>query len=139
MSVNFTIPTVEIKVGKGSFTLRGLNAEDIVFLSSIYWEDIVKLVAEEGAKHKGGVVPKNRMISLAMEIAKSFPSMTAEITARCADAPEQVSLFRNLSFVKQIEALKAIFQLSVEDGHELKKWMQGLASLVEVNGLQLDP
>lgn len=137
MSVNFTIPRITVEVGEGDFTVRGLNAEDVVFLSAVYWEDMVALVAERGKKHTGGVMPKNQLADLVLELSKSFPSMSAEIIARCADAPEQVNLFRSLSFVKQVEALKAIFKLSVEDGHELKKWMQALVSLLEANGLQL--
>lgn len=139
MAVNFTIPSKTIKVGDGDFTVRGMNSEDVVFISQVYWEDIVSAVAEHGKKHKAGVIPKNHLIELVMEVAKSFPSLSADIIARCADAPEQTSLFRSLSFVKQVEAIKAIFELSVEDGHELKKWMQGLASLLEANGLQFGP
>lgn len=137
MAVNFEIPTEEIKVGKGSFTVRGMDAEDVVFLTSVYLDDVKKLVADFGGK--AGVMPKSRVGELVMEIAKSFPTMSAEMIARCADAPEEIEKFRHLPFTKQIEALKAIAILSVEDGHELKNLVGGLASLLEANGLQLGP
>lgn len=139
MAVNFEIPTEEIKVGKGgSFTVRGLDTEDVVFLTSTYLEDIKTLIAKFG--NKQGVMPRSAVAELVMEIAKSFPMMTAEIVARCAGAEqEDFDKFRHLPFAKNIEALKAIAILSVEDGHELKNLAGGLASLLEANGLQLGP
>ena len=138
MAVNFEIPTETIKVGKGgTFTVRGLDTEDVVFLTSVYLEDIKVLIAKFG--NKSGVMPRSAVAELVMEIAKSFPMMTAEIVSRCADAPDEVEKFRHLPFAKNIEALKAIAILSVEDGHELKNLAGGLASLLEANGLQLGP
>lgn len=137
MAVNFEIPTETIKVGSGSFTVRGMDTEDIVFLTSVYLEDVKKLVADFGGK--AGIMPKSKVAELVMEVAKSFPTMSAEMIARCADAPEEIEKFRHLPFTKQIEALKAIAILSVEDGHDLKNLAGGLVSLLEANGLQLGP
>lgn len=138
MAANFEIPTTIITMKQGEFTVRGLSSEDVVFLSTTYWDDITKAVAKYGKK-SGGVVPRSQVAELVMEIAKDFPSMAAEIISRCADAPEHVDKFRRLSFVKQVEALKAIAILSTEDGHELKKWALGLVTLLEARGLLLGP
>lgn len=139
MAVNFEIPTETIQVREGSFTVRGMDSEDVVFLTTGYFEDLSKIVAKHGKKAKGGMLPRDQLAELVMEIAQTFPLMSAEIISRCADAPDQVDLFRRLSFVKQIEALNAIFKLSVEDGPELKKVGEVLVSLLEANGLQLGP
>ena len=138
MAANFEIETVTIKMKTGEFTVRGMNSEDIVFMSQTYWDDVTSVVAKYGKK-TGGVVPKSNVAELVLDLAKDFPSMAAEIISRCADAPEQVDKFRRLPFVKQIEALKAIATLSTEDGHELKKWALGLVSLLETKGLLLGP
>lgn len=140
MAANFDIPTETISVRQGSFTVRGLNSEDVVFLTSHYLEDLKRIVAEYGVKHAvGGVLPRAAVAELVMDIAQKFPMMSAEIISRCAEASEEIDKFRRLSFVKQIEALKAIAILSVEDGHDLKKAGEVLASLLEANGLQLGP
>ena len=138
MAANFEIPTTTITMKTGEFTVRGLSAEDIVFMSQTYWDDAVKLVEKYGKK-TGGVVPRSQVADLVLDLAKDFPSMAAEIISRCADAPEHVDKFRRVSFVKQVEALKAIALLSVEDGHELKKWALGLVTLLEARGLLLGP
>ena len=68
--------------------------------------------------------------------------MAVEIISRCAEAEsaEDVEKFRRLAFVKQIEALKAIVLLTVEDGGvDLGKMMGVVASLLEANGLKPGP
>ena len=138
MAANFEIPITTITMKTGSFTVRGLSGEDVVFMSRTYWDDVIKLVEKYGKK-TGGVVPRSQLADLVLDLAKDFPSMVAEIISRCADAPEQVDKFRQLSFIKQVEALKAIAVLSIEDGHELKKWALGLVTLLEARGLLLGP
>ncbi len=140
MAVNFEIETTRIEVGKnGYFTVRGMNSEDITFLTTHYLEDMKATVAKYAGK---GVVPKDRVADLVMDVAKDFPSMVVEMISRCAEAEsaEDVEKFRRLSFVKQIEALKAIVLLTVEDGGvELGKVMGVVASLLEANGLKPGP
>lgn len=141
MAVNFEIETTRIEVGTkgGFFTVRGMNSEDLTFLTMSYLEDMKALVAKYATK---GVVQKSAVADLVMELAKDFPSMVVEIISRCAEAEsaEDVQKFRRLSFVKQIEALKAIAVLTAEDGGiELGKAMGIVASLLEANGLKPGP
>lgn len=140
MAVNFEIETTRINVGKnGYFTVRGMNSEDLTFLTVHYLEDAKALVAKYANKP---LVQKNRVAELVMELAKDFPSMVVEIISRCAEAtdPESVEKFRRLSFMKQVEALKAIALLTVEDGGiELGKVMGAVVSLLEANGLKPGP
>ena len=137
MAVNFEIETTRIEVGSkgGYFTVRGMNSEDITFLTMHYLEDIKATVAKYADK---GVLPKDRVADLVMEVAKDFPSMVVEMISRCAEAEsaEDVEKFRRLSFVKQIEALKHIAVLTVEDGGiDLGNAARVLATLLEANGL----
>lgn len=136
MSVNFEIPTVTVKVGEGEFTVRGMNSEEVVFLTQFYLEDLTNAVAKYGKK---SVQNRQSITAFVLDLAKDFPLMCAEIISRCADAPEDVDKFRRLPFVKAAEAIKAIIDLSVEDGAQLKKVAAGLVSLLEANGLQLGP
>lgn len=141
MAVNFEIETTRIEVGTkgGYFTVRGMNSEDLTFLTVHYLEDAKALVAKYAER---GVIQRNRVADLVMELAKDFPTMVVEIISRCAEATtaEDVEKFRQLSFVKQIEALKAIALLTAEDGGiELGKVMGIVASLLEANGLKPGP
>lgn len=141
MAVNFEIPTTEIKVGQGSFTVRGMNSEDLTFLVTHYLDDMKATVAKYGEKVSGRIA-KNRVADLVMDLVKDFPMMVVEIISRAADSTsaEDIEKFRRLSFVKQVEAVKAVALLTVEDGEvELKKVGAVLVSLLEANGLQLGP
>lgn len=143
MSADFDIPYATIKVGKGgangSFTVRGLNGDDVIFITTTYLEDLKKVLSKYG--NTGGRLQKSRVADLVMEVIKDFPMLSVEIISRCADCPGDTNKFRNLSFIKQIEALKAIVELSSDDddGELLKKAGAGLATLLEANGLQLGP
>lgn len=141
MAASFDIEMTRIEVGSkgGFFTVRGMNSEDITFLTVHYLEDMKATVAKYATK---GVVQKSAVADLVMEIVKDFPMMAVEIISRCAEATsaEDVEKFRRLSFVKQIEALKAIAILTAEDGGiELGKALGVVASLLEANGLKPGP
>jgi len=141
MAVSFEIETTRIEVGTkgGFFTVRGMNSEDMTFLTVHYLEDMKNLVAKYANK---GVIQKSAVADVVMELAKDFPTMVVEIISRCAEATsaEEVEKLRRMSFVKQIEALKAIAVLTAEDGGiELGKLMGIVASLLEANGLKPGP
>ena len=139
MAVNFEIETTRIEVGQGYFTVRGMNSEDVTFLTMHYLEDMKKSVAKCADK---GVIQKNAVADLVMDLAQDFPTMVVEIISRCAEATtaEDIQKFRRLSFVKQIEALRAIVLLTVEDGGiELGKLAGVVLSLLEANGLGQGP
>jgi len=136
--VDFEIPTETITVGKGSLTVRGMDSEDVVFLTTHYIEDLKATLTKYGkAKH----LPKSRVADLVMDIIKDFPTMATEIISRCADVrtEDEVNKIRRLPFIKQVEAMKHIALLSSEDGADLKKVMGVVASLLEANGLSLGP
>lgn len=141
MAVQFEIETDRIEVGKqgGYFTVRGMSADDVTFLTVHYLQDMKALVAKYADK---GVIQKSRVADLVTELAKDFPSMVVEIISRCADSTtaEDIEKFRRLSFVKQIEALKKIAVLTAEDGGiELGKVLGTVRSLLEANGVKPGP
>lgn len=141
MAVNFEIETTRVPVGTkgGYFDVRGLNSEDVIFLTTNYLEEVKAVVAKYA---KRGVVQKDRVADLVMELAKDVPTMMTEIISRCAEArtDEDIAKFSRLSFSAQITALKAIFLLTVEDGSiELGKLAGIAASLLEANGLKPGP
>lgn len=140
MAVNFEIPTETIKVGNGSFTVRGMNSEDVTFLTVNYLDEMKATVARFADKK--GRFRQSAVAELAMEVAKMAPLMVVEIISRCAEAESEADVlkFRALAFPKQVEALKAIAMLTVEDGGiDLKKFAGIAASLLEQNGLQPGP
>ena len=138
MAVNFEIETVRIKVGKeGFFDVRGLNTEDLTYLTVEYIDDMKAAVAKYGKK----AIPADALGDMIMTIAKEFGPLSTEIISRAADAPDdKKDDFRRLSFHVSIKALKAIFDLTMIDGGiELGNLGRAVAALLEVNGLKLGP
>jgi len=139
MAVNFEIEVRRIKVGKdGYFDVRGINAEDLTFLTTTYIDDLKAAVSKHGKR--GGRVPPDKVAEVLLDLAKSFPSLSAEIISRAADAPDETDKFRRLPFPVTLAALKAITELSIQDGGvELKNLVAGLGAMLEANGVQLGP
>lgn len=116
MAVNFEIPSIRVPVGKdGYFDVRGLNSEDVTFLTIHYLDDIRRAVAEYKSPES---ITRSAVAELVLQIAQKFPNMAVEIISRAADATtaEDIEKFRKLSFAVQIVALKHIAVLTSEDG-----------------------
>lgn len=138
MAVQFEIEFRRIKVGKsGFFDVRGINADDLTYLTTFSLDDIKAAIAKHG---RGGLVPRDKSTDVILDVAKSFPTLASEIISRCAEAPDDQDKFRQLPFPVTISALKAIMELSVEDGGvELKNLAAGLVAMLETNGIHLGP
>ena len=146
MAVNFTIETRRIVVKKAKsedeeeqfFDVRGLNTEDFTFLTTEYLEDIAQAVAR-AAGPSGRIHPSKRQ-EVISDIASQFPDLAAETISRCAEAREDKAKFRQLGVLVTMNALAAIYELTVLDGGaDLGKVGGGLASLLEAQGLKLGP
>ena len=140
MSVNFEIEKTRIPVGKsgGYIEVRGLNSEDVTFLTIHYLDDMKALLAQ----YQGRTIPRDAVAEMIITAARDFPSMVVEMISRAAEATdsESVEKLRTLSFMKQLEVLKAIAVLSSEDGViELKKVLGVVEKLCAANGLSIGP
>lgn len=83
MAVNFDIQTQRIEVNKGYFTVRGMSAEDITYLTLNHLDDMKAVIAKYG---ENGLVQRNRVAEVVADLAKDFPDMVVEIISRCADS-----------------------------------------------------
>lgn len=143
MAVSFENPTEKIMVGKdgGYFTVRGLNSEDVTYLTVNYLDDIKRAVAKQTPK-PGKLVPSQAVTELVKDLATQFPMLCVEIISRAADADaaEDIQKFRMLAFVKQLEALQKIVVLTTSDGViDLKNLFGVVANLLDANGFQVGP
>lgn len=137
MAVSFTISTRRIKVGKnGFFDVRGVNTEDLSFLTLEYLDDMKAAVAKYGA---GGLRAAD-VADVVFKLVREFSTLSSEIISRCADAPERRDEFHRLNFQVQLNALKAIFDLTMEDGGvDVGNFWGVIAALLDANGLNLGP
>lgn len=141
MAIEFEIETRRIAVGRsgGYFEVRAMSADDLTYLTLSHLDDMKLVVARHADK---GMIQQSRLAELVMDLAKDFPALVVEIISRCADAEsaEDVRKFQRISFMKQVEALKAIAELTLIDGGvELGNVARGLISLLEANGLKVGP
>ncbi len=138
MAISFTVETKRVTVGKGGyFDVRGLSADDLTYLTAHFLEDL-KSMAIDFSVTKFKADQRAEMI---LAIAKSFPGLCAEVVSRCADASEDDRpQFMRLPFVATIRALKAITDLTLEDGGvELGNLLAAIAAHLDAAGVESGP
>lgn len=139
MSLDFEIPISTIPVGKGNFTVRGLNSEDLTFLSVHYLDDMKNAVAKYAGDKE---VPANALGAIVVDLAKDFPTLALEIISRAAEArePADVEKLRRLSFVTHLRALKEIAFLTAQDaGIDLGNVLGVVESVLVARGVNPGP
>lgn len=139
MAINFEIETRRVKVGKnGHFDVRAINADDFTYATSYFLDDLKAIAIEQAGKP----IPPGEVAGVLLNIAKSFPSLIAELIARCAEASteEEFEKFRKLPLPISIVALKEIVELTTQDGGiELGNVLTLVANQLDAAGLSSGP
>lgn len=113
---DIVIPTIKIDIprGGGSFTVRGLGFEDISLLFASHQAAMTAMfnqyVADESKTGKS--VKDTPPETIASGLIKDAPQLAAAVIAVAGDDPSKTALISKLPFPVQIEALKAIGELT---------------------------
>lgn len=118
---------VQVSVGSGTIEVSGLCMDDIVELIETHRENLAQFFTKDNVDASGMIL--------------SAPQMVAEIIAMGADARGQEVDILKLPAASQIEALLAIWNLTVPDLKKLKESLLGVvAALSKVNeDVEKDP
>lgn len=131
---DFTIPTKTIEY-KGSPVLdvRGLSFNDISYLILQHRDDVDKLVTLWDAySQRGGFSEMKEavIIQYGFELLREAPGILAHVIAVAADAHESFARIAKLPSSVQIDALKAIGNMTIEDFGGAKKMLETLWTTV---------
>lgn len=119
------VPTEEIRVGKGTFKVRGISFLDLSILISDNRADLDRVV-DSFAGLKNDVDPNEFLLKLVREM----PSLVAKVIAYAADEPSADAKVLKFPVPVQLEAAKAIARLTFEEAGGVKKFVEQLASLL---------
>lgn len=108
--------TREIKVYNSSFHVRGLTLEDIGKLIGEYREPLGLLI---GDKSKAG------------SLIEEYPQFIATVIAVASDEPDQVEAASRLPFAVQLEALEAIWTITIPDADALGKLIARIRDAIQ--------
>ena len=112
------IPSEDIAVGKSSFSVRGLNADDVAHLFLSNRADVERFAALWQI-HDGEVTQ-----DFIAAVLKEVPALVAQAIACAADEPAEWEKARKLSIPVQLQAINAVGRLTFE-GVGVKKFLEG--------------
>lgn len=119
------VPTEEIRVGKGSFKVRGISFLDLSILISDNRADLDRVV-DLFAGLKNDVAPDEFLLKLVREM----PTIVAKVIAHAADEPASHAKVLKLPVPAQLEAARAVARLTFEEAGGVKKFVEQLVSLL---------
>jgi len=127
---DYAAPTTTIKSqGKPVIDVRGLSFVDLSLLINSHRADIEKVWAmynEFQRKDGGDLVGDALVMRYGFELFNEAPGILANIIALGADEKDRITQISRLPATIQIDALVAIFRLTIEDFGGVKKMMATL-------------
>lgn len=123
--------TKTIKTRKTEFQVRGLSFTDISALIRLHYTDLEALFTIYEQEAASGGISSVSVARYATGLIKDAPGLVSHIIARAADEPELVDVAGRLPLLAQVDALKAIGQLTFEEVGGAKKLMEMVMGLAK--------
>lgn len=130
------IPTVEVKVGSGSFAVRALNLTDIEHLIRQHGDDLRGLFKEFVTDGKASSTQLNDLLPVFKQLAGRFPALVVAVIAQAADADkEDADKLAKLGLSVHIDALIKIATITLSTEGDMGKALEtAIKVLGSVNG-----
>lgn len=124
------IPTRSIKVGESSFDVQGLSLSILSDLIQNHLEDVSSALAVIDEMQKADLSEESLIASI-LGIVKEAPKLVAKLIVLASgdDSEKAVEVAINLPTPVQIEAVRAVYELTVEDVGGIKKFKNLLQNL----------
>ena len=124
---DLVIETQDVIVnGKTLFTVRGLCFNDITTLIRLYGDDLDKVIDTFKNGDNDSGIEDSEMIEVAL---KEAPLVVSHAIALAANEPDQFDKVKTLGISTQLEAVKLIWKLTVDESGGLKKLIDNLMQL----------
>lgn len=115
--------------GDRSLHVRGLSLDDVAVLMNAHFADIDNIfnLYDQRAGQDQMI---DAVLGFIATLVKESPALVGNIIALACDEPQFVDRARKLSASAQIEALKAVAQLTFEEAGGYRKFFESLSTLL---------
>lgn len=138
--LDFEVAEKRIETRRGTFVVRGMNVEDLTYLTTHYFEDMVKALETHGLSLSETTLDNRESLAeLFLLLVRDFPGLVAEMISRAAEEPDKLDQIRRIAFPVQLQLLHAITELTIEDAGGLGNLWAALRTLLEARGLRVGP
>lgn len=124
------IPTRSVKVGESSFDVQGLSLSILSDLIQNHIEDVSNALSVIDEMQKADLSEESLIASI-LGIVKEAPNLVAKLIVLASgdDSEKAVEVAINLPTPVQIEAIRAVYELTVEDIGGIKKFKNLLQNI----------
>lgn len=124
------IPTRSIKVGESSFDVQGLSLSILADLIQNHIEDVSSALAVIDEMQRADLSEESLIASI-LGIVNEAPKLAAKLIVLAAgdDSDKAIEVAVSLPTPVQIEALRAVYELTIEDIGGIKKFKNILSTL----------
>ena len=124
------IPTRSIKVGESSFDVQGLSLSILADLIQNHIEDVSSALAVIDEMQRADLSEESLIASI-LGIVNEAPKLAAKLIVLAAgdDSEKAIEVAVSLPTPVQIEALRAVYELTIEDIGGIKKFKNILSTL----------
>lgn len=121
--------TINVKINKStSVDLHGISMQDFSKLLRVHYQDLSALL-DQYERSTGLQMTNIAMGRYAMNLIRDCPALVAHMIAIAADEPDMVDSASKLPLLAQLDCLKAIGTLTMEEVGNLKKLFTSLTNL----------
>lgn len=115
--------------GGSSVSVRGLSLDDVAVLMNLYLRDIDALFNLYDEVDEASQV--RAMAQFAVVLCREAPTLVAHAIALVCDEPDHIDKARLLGLPKQVEILKAVFEMTFEEAGGARKFIESLGMLLQ--------
>jgi len=112
----------------GEFELRGVSLPDISNAIMEHREAVDRVA--DILRSRADVTDFNSMIDILIDVIRESPYLAAFLICSCADEPDAYSAAFHLPLAVQVEALRAIGDMTFQDAEALKKLIADVKGLL---------
>jgi hypothetical protein len=105
----------------GEFEVRGVSLPDVAGLIVSHREAVDRIAVLVRAREQFDLDDITAVIEMLVDIVRESPFLAADLICNCADEPDAYTFAYRLPLTVQIEALRAIGELTFADAAALKK------------------
>ena len=126
---SYTPPRENVAAGDASFSVRGLNLDDVALLMTAYQQQLAGAYHAFETMQDAARPHQDLMSQMVLALVLDAPAIAADIIAIAADQPDANKQARLLPFPVQVTALTCVGRLTFEAGGGLGNFLAALAKM----------
>jgi len=120
----------KVEFDGGNFEVRGISLPDVAAAVLNHREAVDRIATVIRLQDQLSMDDLGAVLEIVIDVIKESPYLAADLICSCAEEPEEFSTAFKLPLSVQVEALRAIGELTFTDANALKKLIADVSTLL---------